>query len=376
MKEKTYCPTCGHKLIKKYVDDRDRLFCQTCEAPVYENPIPATAAVLFNDKDEILLVRRSVEPKRGHWCLPGGYVELFETPEQACLREVKEETGLDTEILRWEGNIFGDSLLYKSIIVMGYSLTNPKGTPRPGDDCDDVRYFKITNMPRLAFRSHRQVFQSAIKNRQQPDPASAMPHFQPKLPKLFGAYVITSGDHVDIAQKACEGGARILQYRDKTANRNEMLHIARQIRQITRKHNTLFIVNDYIDIALLAEADGVHLGQDDIAIEDARKITPPGFIIGMSTHSLEQAEDAARRGADYIGSGPVFATPTKEHYVPIGVETLEKVLHAVDLPVVAIGGLNLTNLDRLKALGAKNVAMVRAFQQDTAEAVKKVNSAL
>jgi thiamine-phosphate pyrophosphorylase len=376
MKDKEYCPACGHKLIDKHIEGRQRLFCRSCELPVYENPIPATAAVLIDEQEEVLLVKRNVEPKRGHWCLPGGYIELYETPEHGCLREVKEETGLDTEILRWEGNILGDSLLYKSIIVMGYSLKNPKGVPVAGDDCDEVRYFKIDRMPRLAFRSHRQIFQSAIKNRRHPDPASAMPHFQPRMVKQLGAYVITSGDHVDLARRACKAGARILQYRDKTSDRGDMLKTAVQIREITRKYNTLFIVNDYIDLALLAGADGVHLGQEDIPIEEARKITPPGFIIGLSTHSLEQAKDAERRGADYIGSGPVYATPTKAHYVPIGIETLEQVIRTVDLPVVAIGGLNPGNIDKLRELGAINFAMVRAFQEQTGDVVREINALL
>ena len=134
-----------------------------------------------------------------------------------------------------------------------------------------------------------------------------------------------------------------------------------------------FIVNDSIDIALLAGADGVHLGQDDIPIIEARKITPPGFLIGISTHSLEQALEAERLGADYIGSGPVFATPTKEDYVPIGPETVKRVLQSVHIPVVAIGGLNMDNLPELRAVGAKNFAMVRAFQVKTEETVKRIN---
>lgn len=189
----------------------------------------------------------------------------------------------------------------------------------------------------------------------------------------FGIYVITSKDHVKIAAEACEGGARIVQYRDKNSGRNEMLRIAEEIRAITEENNVLFIVNDFIDIALLSGADGVHLGQDDIPLEKARGIAPDNFIIGISTHSLPQAVEAQDRGADYIGIGPVFDTPTKKTYKPIGLSTVKEVVSGVNIPVVAIGGLNLENIGQLVKIGVKNVAMVREFQENTAKKVKKAN---
>ncbi|MBD3234804.1 MAG: thiamine phosphate synthase, partial [candidate division Zixibacteria bacterium] len=123
----------------------------------------------------------------------------------------------------------------------------------------------------------------------------------------WGAYVITGGDALELAKNACQGGARIIQYRDKNGLRKNILKTAKVIRNICNDYATIFIVNDYIDIALLSEADGVHLGQGDIPIKEARKITPEDFIIGVSTHSLEQAKKAEADGADYIGIGPVFA---------------------------------------------------------------------
>jgi thiamine-phosphate pyrophosphorylase len=188
-----------------------------------------------------------------------------------------------------------------------------------------------------------------------------------------GAYVITSGNHIEIAKRACSAGAGILQYREKHAGRREMVETAQKIREITKKYGTLFIVNDFIDIALIVEADGVHLGQDDIPIAEARKIVPAGFLIGRSTHSLEQAIEAEKQGADYIGSGPVFATPTKEDYIPIGIDTVKQVIETVRIPVVAIGGLNLDNISELQKIGVKNFAMVRAFQKNTEEVVRRIN---
>jgi thiamine-phosphate pyrophosphorylase len=354
------------------------LYCSACDLPVYENPIPATAAVVVNEQGQVLLVKRKVDPKAGEWCLPGGFLELDESPEEGCLRELQEETGLEGKILSQAGNISGSSPLYKAIIIMGYNIDIVGGTLQAGDDCEEARYFSLEEMPLITFRSHRLILERALHQRN--ESADKEPGKKKKIKARwltdFGAYVITSGNHLEIAEKACNAGARILQYRDKTSTRQEMLETAAAIRQVTRQYNTIFIVNDFIDIALLAEADGVHLGQEDIPIARAREITPPGFIIGRSTHSLEQALEAEKQGADYIGSGPVYATPTKADYVPIGVDTLKQVLAAVHLPVVAIGGLNPGNITPLLALGARNFAMVRAFQTDTAKAVQEINSDL
>lgn len=189
----------------------------------------------------------------------------------------------------------------------------------------------------------------------------------------FGAYVITSGDHIKIAGEACEGGAKVIQYRDKNSTRQEMLEIADAIRKITKECDSLFIVNDFLDIALSSGADGVHLGQDDIPIKRAREITPDSFIIGISTHSLEQALAAEKAGADYIGIGPVFATPTKESYAPIGLSVVGEVIRGVNIPAVAIGGIKIENISELAEIGVRNVAMVRVFKEKTREKVKKIN---
>jgi len=190
----------------------------------------------------------------------------------------------------------------------------------------------------------------------------------------WGAYVITSGDHLRLAREACRGGARIIQYRDKEAHSARRLDIARQIRAVTREHGTLFVVNDQIDIAMLSEADGVHLGQEDIAIAEARSLLPPGMIIGISCSSLAQVLAAECHGADYLGIGAVFATPTKAEYSVVGLELLRRIATEVSIPLVAIGGINLDNMAEVKAAGVRNVAMVREFQEDTAAKVAAINS--
>ena len=163
MRTKHYCHVCGTRLTKKLFEERERLFCPQCQYPVYENPLPATAAVVMNENHEVLLVKRSVDPKAGQWCLPGGFVEMGEAPEQACLRELKEETGLEGEIHRWAGNIISESPVYQWVIVMGYSIKNVRGRLTAGDDCSEAVYFNPGALPTIAFRSHREILKNVIE---------------------------------------------------------------------------------------------------------------------------------------------------------------------------------------------------------------------
>jgi len=360
----SHCPRCGHKLEKRCLENRERGFCLTCQAPVYENPLPATAVVIFNLKHEVLLVLRGQEPGKGKWCLPGGFMETDETPEQCALRELREETGIAGRVERMISMEMSPNPVYHSVLVIGYHVRVVGGELRAGDDALDAAYFPPRQLPELAFTSHARIIKKAV--------AFELPAVDLQLP--WGAYVITSQDHLQIAEQACSGGARVIQYRDKDAPAARRLDVARQIRSVTRESGTLFIVNDHIDIALLSAADGVHLGQDDLSIAEARKIVPAGFLIGKSIHSLDQAIEAQGLGADYIGIGPVFATPTKENNPPIGLETLRKIAAAIEIPFVAIGGINLENMAKVKAAGVRNVAMVREFQNDTAAKVAAVNS--
>ena len=372
MKKKEFCPYCQHILSTKFIEDRQRLYCPQCRIPIYENPIPATAAVYFNKNREILLVMRKVDPKKGEWCLPGGFVEIEETPEQCCLRELKEETNLRGVISKLMGVYLSDSPVYKSVLVIGYLMRDVEGEIAAGDDAEEVCFFPIDRLPMIAFESHRSLIHDGIRLFENLRPAPVVN----ESPIHFGAYVITSNSHSQVAENACRGGARIVQYRDKDPDKKSVLARAMEIRAITRKNNSLFVVNDYIDIACLVLADGVHLGQDDLPIKEARTILPGHSIIGVSTHSLEQALRGQADGADYIAIGPVFPTPTKENYSPVGLETVKKVIKAVSVPVVAIGGITLDHVSELKEAGVENVAMVREFQHNTSQVVKEINRRL
>jgi thiamine-phosphate pyrophosphorylase len=162
-----------------------------------------------------------------------------------------------------------------------------------------------------------------------------------------------------VAKAMLDGGARLLQLRWKDAPAGELVAIARQLRELTREAGALFFVNDRADLAALALADGVHLGQDDLPLAEARRLLPAGAWIGASTHDLSQAIAAERAGADYLGFGPLFATETKATgYSARGLERLAAVRAAVRLPIVAIGGIRQDSAASALAAGADAVAMI------------------
>ena len=163
----------------------------------------------------------------------------------------------------------------------------------------------------------------------------------------------------DVAREMLAGGVKILQYREKEKPWKEKYLECVEIRKMTEKASAAFIVNDDVDIALAVNADGVHLGQNDMPIEAARKLVKEGMIIGLSTHSPKQAQDAILRGADYIAIGPIFPTQTKKDVCPaVGLEYLDYAVKNVAIPFVAIGGIKLHNMKEVIARGAFCVAMV------------------
>ena len=159
---------------------------------------------------------------------------------------------------------------------------------------------------------------------------------------------------VEIVAAAQRGGADVIQLRHKSMSRGELLDLARRLRELVT--DALFIVNDYVDIALLCRADGVHLGPDDITVAAARKVADERLLVGVSASTA----DAVQAGADYVGCGPAFATPLKPQKKVIGPEGVAAMTRAVEIPVFAIGGIDETNLGRLTALGVRRVCVVRA----------------
>jgi thiamine-phosphate pyrophosphorylase len=194
-------------------------------------------------------------------------------------------------------------------------------------------------------------------------------------------YVIT-GDHGDevetarIVDAALEGGANVIQLRKKTMPKGEQYAIAVALRRLTLLHDALLIINDHADIAIAADADGVHLGQDDLSPSVVRAL--PGFqgrLIGRSTHSLEQARAAMDGGADYIAVGPVYPTPTKAGRPAVGTSLVEEVAGIADRPFVAVGGIDHDNAPAVVGAGARAIAVVRAVYDavDPAEAARRLH---
>lgn len=168
-------------------------------------------------------------------------------------------------------------------------------------------------------------------------------------------------DHISMVRAALAGGADVIQLRDKALSGHDLYALAKDMGSLVRSSRAMFIVNDRLDIALAAGADGVHLGQDDLPVAAARSLSPPSFIIGVSVGSVEEALAAERDGADYIALSPVFSTPTKDDAGPgHGLEVLSEIKAAVRLPVIAIGGVNEGNVMEVVAAGADGVAVISA----------------
>lgn len=163
----------------------------------------------------------------------------------------------------------------------------------------------------------------------------------------------------EVAAALLKAGVKILQYREKKAKAGQMLQECSALRRLTREAGACFIINDHVDIAMLVDADGVHVGQEDLPVAAVRELVGPQKIIGLSTHNPEQARAAVESGADYIGVGPIFATQTKEDVcAPVGYEYLDWVVANIDLPFVAIGGIKIHNIAEVVSHGARCCALV------------------
>lgn len=164
---------------------------------------------------------------------------------------------------------------------------------------------------------------------------------------------------LETLQEVIQGGADAVQLREKTMSDSEFLALAKEFKKITSQSKTLFIVNDRAEIAKRVDADGLHIGQSDISIRAARE-GMSDKIIGVSTHGISQAQKAQQEGADYISVGPIFYTETKSHEPPVGLDYLRQVKKQITIPFVAIGAINLENLNDVLCAGASCVAICSA----------------
>ena len=163
---------------------------------------------------------------------------------------------------------------------------------------------------------------------------------------------------LDAVEIALQAGVTLVQYREKNGLGKTMLHKACLLKELCHRYNVPLIVNDRLDVALLSGADGVHLGQDDLPVAEARRLTGPDFIIGATAHNVAEALEAEAAGADYLGCGAVFATNTKKDTVPLGLDGLAAIRRAVRIPIVGIAGITPDNYPQVLATGADGAAVV------------------
>jgi thiamine-phosphate pyrophosphorylase len=179
--------------------------------------------------------------------------------------------------------------------------------------------------------------------------------------------------NLEVLNGVIQGGAKIIQLREKEYHTKDLYYLALKFREITTAAGILLIINDHVDIALAVEADGVHLGQKDLPPQVARKLAPE-LLIGASTHSLEQALEAQENGADYINIGPIFPTGTKEGAEgSVGPYAIDKISQHIEVPFTVMGGVNESNIDKVLTRGAQRVAMITAITK-AENIAERVNS--
>lgn len=207
---------------------------------------------------------------------------------------------------------------------------------------------------------------------------------QEKTKKLFPLYVLLDAKYlikktpIAILKQVIEGGAKAFQLRDKKNDKRKILKTALSLKKICQKANVLFLVNDYVDIALAVEADGVHLGEDDLPISTVRKILSFDKIIGRSVHNLKEAKKAEKGGADYLSVGAIYPTTTKENAILVKPYLIREIKNKISLPIVAIGGINESNLDTVMKMGANGIAVAKTVidNPNPRRAVKRILSKL
>jgi thiamine-phosphate pyrophosphorylase len=185
--------------------------------------------------------------------------------------------------------------------------------------------------------------------------------------------------HLELARMAIKGGADTIQFRQKIGTTREMIEIVRQLKRLCLDSGVTLVVNDRLDIAIATEADGVHLGQNDFPIPQARKLLGESSIIGGSAATLEEAQKCLAEGADYIGFGPVYPTASKEDAGPVtGIMLLKKAVEAIPLPIIAIGGISVENTPEVMQAGAQGIAVISAVccQEDPEQATRALYNAL
>ncbi|HEX7201054.1 MAG TPA: thiamine phosphate synthase [Dongiaceae bacterium] len=271
----------------------------------------------------------------------------------------------------------------------GTSGAGRPSSPRP-QLCLQCRRTSRGETLRKSHPSEREQARRRSRPADESEPRGVPSHYlcgatrQPLLDRLQAArlYVVTPGAEperiLDLAEAVLRGGADVVQLRHKTLARRELLDLARRLREVTSAAGALFVVNDYLDLALLSRADGVHLGRDDLSVASARRLAGDRLLIGASASKTSDALAVIAAGADYIGCGATFATPLKPDKGVIGPAGVAAVSRAVTVPVFAIGGIDDSNIEQLTALGLSRVCVIRAVAEaaDPESAARRLRTIL
>ncbi len=331
--------------------------------------------------NSVLLAQRGQEPNRGRWSFPGGKVEAGETARAAAEREALEETGLRVQVLEVVDVYDAIFPPYHYTVTDFLAVPAADAEPRAAGDSMDARWVPFEEVARYEITEAMQrVLDRArwllsVRSGAPPAlgmdvsgvaPAGIHPR-SARRARVCGLYVITDESlapgrsHLELARAALAGGARVIQLRDKRRDAGELLPAAREIGALCRAANALFIVNDRVDLALAAEADGVHLGQTDLPVPVARRLLGEERLVGVSVEDPEQVRQAERDGADYLGVGAIYGSTTKlDAGGAVGLEQLRRFAAETRLPLVAIGGITLDRIPEVRAAGARSVAVISA----------------
>lgn len=340
----------------------------TQSRPSIVRPVAAVATVVLR-AGAVLLVKRGKEPDLGRWAFPGGSIEPGETAREAALREVREETGVRVRVLDlvdvWDSlhPATPDSPGFHYCIAEFLAVPEEATTPRAQSDAQDARWVRLGEVSELGVSAAmKRILSRALELYR-----ARFPEGRWDRPDVRGLYVVSDDTwvpgrtHVDVAAAAVAGGARVIQLRDKRKGTAELVGLARRLLSVTRPAGALLIVNDRVDVAMAAGADGVHLGVADLPVRDARRLLGPLPLIGFSPETDAQALEAAEAGADYLGVGPLFATSTKgDAGPPVGALRVARLRAHCELPVVGIGGITAERVGDVLAAGATGVAVASA----------------
>lgn len=357
-------------------------------------PVPG-AAVICLDADRVLLVRRGREPNKGRWSFPGGRVMPGETARAAAERETLEETGIRVEthsVVDVYDAIFPPYHYTVTDFLASPADPEQPGEPSAGDDADHAEWVSLTAisgyhltdamvqvLKRASWMAAHGALAPPALGETRRSMVSALRTRRRR--RVQGLYVVTDPQlrpgcsHLAIAASALRGGANVVQLRDKLHDAGDLLPGAREMARICREAGALFIVNDRIDLALAAGADGVHLGQSDLPIETAREILGPDRLIGVSVEDVEQVRRAEAAGADYLGVGPIFATASKSDAgAAVGLAQLERFSAVSQLPLIAIGGISAERVPELARSPAAGFAVIGAVLKapDMQEAAREL----